>query len=101
MNSCRIFLIFVIFLFIISVCKTETFDTFGYNKDDVNTYFLQLDNVREKYAVDNIYKCKGYDNPFIYPYSYFYNPIYPNNEYPQWIKELSKDENKGFSGYGI
>ncbi len=96
--------------------KKENFCNKGYcnqNKIEINTENeMQSEtetNKKELHkTITNQYPCYknyhilGYDNPYIYPYNYFWNQNHPISKfnYPQWVSQLNKDDSDNqFPGF--
>jgi len=78
----------------------------GYSEDE-KAKVARHQEITGQFPCQQNYKGLGYDNPYIYPYNYFWkqnDPLDPMLKYPGWVRELYKDVadgNNQFPGYNI
>lgn len=73
----------------------------GYCPSDKDT-LEYLKHQDYKHPCIQKYRLLGYDNPYIYPYSYNWNQNHPLDKYkfPQWVREINRScEDEKFPGY--
>jgi hypothetical protein len=78
--------------------------TLDLNVKDKKTYKNYVDWFKNTYPCNNKHQIIGYDNPYIYPYSYgdmnLNHPV-GKFKYPGWVRQTVLDENNqlGFPGF--
>ena len=85
--------------------EIESFCPRGYCPENMQNRQELLKNIQQRFPCSKKYSTLGYDNPYIYPYNYFWNQTHPASKYkfPEWTRQLTRSltEDYGLPGYGM
>lgn len=83
----------------------EGFCQRGWCPEDMQNRQEFLQKIHQRWPCSKKYSMMGYDNPYIYPYNYFWNQNQPTDKfkYPGWVRQLTKSltDDYGFPGYAV
>lgn len=104
MENLNVVIILVVILagvYLMSI-RQESFCPRGYCPDDLANEKIRQKHNQSKFPCVKKYSVMGYDNPYIYPYNYFWNQTSQLGQYkfPGWLRFISKEAlGDQFPGY--